>query len=200
MSLYVLIYSFTLYEIAQALIQKHKEQIDVKVIMDRQQVGSEWAVTEKLQNAGVPLVIIGKSRGYMHIKALIADNVVLSGSYNYSKNATYYSDENFFIIRDNCVLEAYLAKFNQLWKTYSPEAAPEIREEQIRAPPEEKININTASKEQLITLPGIGETLTERIINYRNIHGPFKSIEEIMEVKGIGQGTFNKIKDEVVVE
>ena len=49
-------------------------------------------------------------------------------------------------------------------------------------------------------LPGIGEDLAGRIIDYRNVHGPFKSIEEIMEVRGIGDGTFNKTKDKIAIE
>ena len=199
---YVLIFSFTLNALAEAVIEKHREGLDVKVIMDKSQAGSEWSVTEKLQEAGIPLVIQrGTKGGYMHIKALIADNTVLTGSYNYSKSATNRNDENLLIINDEAVLEAHLAKFNRLWELTQPTSVPEATQEKKRAPPEEeKININTASKEELIALPGIGETLAQRIIDYRNTYGPFKSIEEIMEVKGIGEGTFNKIKDRIVVE
>lgn len=199
---YILIFSFTLDEIAEAITEKHREGLDVKVIMDKGQADSKWAVTEKLKKAGIPLVVKrGTKGGYMHIKALIADDTVLTGSYNYSKSATNRNDENFFIIKDKDVLEAHLAKFNRLWGLERPTTPPEVKQEKKRAPPEEgKININTASKEELITLPGIGKTLAGRIIDYRNIHGPFKSIEEIMEIKGIGKGTFNKIKDKMVAQ
>jgi len=200
--IYILIFSFTLDEIAEAIIEKHKEELDVKVIMDKSQAGSKWAVTEKLKEAGIPLVIKrGTKGGYMHIKALIADDMVLTGSYNYSKSATNRNDENFLIIRDKDVVEAHLAKFNRLWELESPTITPEIGQEKNRAPPqEEKININTASKEELITLPGIGEILAGRIIDCRNTYGPFKSIEEIMKIKGIGEGTFDKIKDKIVID
>jgi len=200
--IYILIFSFTLDELAQAIIEKHREGLDVKIIMDKGQAGSKWAVTEKLKQAGIPLVVKrGTKGGYMHIKALIADDTVLTGSYNYSKSATNRNDENFFIIKDKAVLEAHLAKFNRLWELERPTTPPELKQEKKRAPPEEeKININTASKEKLITLPGIGKTLAERIIDYRNTHGPFKSIQDVMKIKGIGKGTFNKIKDKVVVE
>ena len=56
------------------------------------------------------------------------------------------------------------------------------------------ININTATKEQLMTLNGIGETKAEAIIVYRQENGEFKSIDEIMEISGIGEKTFEKLK------
>ncbi len=63
----------------------------------------------------------------------------------------------------------------------------------------EKININTASSEELCSLSGIGETLSERIVKYRSEHGPFSSIEEIMNVDGIGDSKFLAIKDYITV-
>ena len=54
-------------------------------------------------------------------------------------------------------------------------------------------NINTASKAELESLPGIGEELSKRIIEYRNARGPFRSIEDIMLVDGIGEGKFKDI-------
>jgi len=61
------------------------------------------------------------------------------------------------------------------------------------------ININTASREELETLPGIGEVLAQRIIDYRRTNGYFKSIEEIKEVSGIGEKKFEAIKDLITV-
>lgn len=65
---------------------------------------------------------------------------------------------------------------------------------------EEMVNINTASAEQLMTLHGIGQTKAEAIITYRNEHGPFESAEDIMLVSGIGQATYDKIKDNICTE
>ncbi len=58
-----------------------------------------------------------------------------------------------------------------------------------------KININTASKDELDTLPGIGEVTAQKIIEYREERGKFSKIEDIKEVSGIGDNKFEKIKD-----
>ena len=62
-----------------------------------------------------------------------------------------------------------------------------------------KININTATQEELETLPGIGPTTSLKIINYRNENGKFKSIEDIKEVSGIGESKFNNIKNMISI-
>lgn len=61
------------------------------------------------------------------------------------------------------------------------------------------ININTATLDQLTTLPGIGESKAQTIITYRNENGLFKSIEEIKNVSGIGDSTYEKFKDYITV-
>lgn len=58
-----------------------------------------------------------------------------------------------------------------------------------------KVNINTASKEELMTLPGIGEAKALAILAYRQEHGSFSSIEEIKKVEGIKEAVFSKMKD-----
>ncbi|MBM6726102.1 ComEA family DNA-binding protein [Megamonas funiformis] len=59
------------------------------------------------------------------------------------------------------------------------------------------ININTATKEDLDTLPGIGPATAQKIIDYRQEHGNFSSIEDIKNVKGIGEAKFNKMQDKI---
>ncbi len=56
------------------------------------------------------------------------------------------------------------------------------------------VNLNTATVDQLMTLPGIGQKTAERILEYRTKSGGFKKIEELMNVKGIGEKSFLKIK------
>ena len=62
----------------------------------------------------------------------------------------------------------------------------------------DKININAATEQQLTALPGIGPALAKRVITFRKDH-PFKTVEDLMQVKGIGQKVFNKIKALITV-
>lgn len=62
-----------------------------------------------------------------------------------------------------------------------------------------KININTASKEDFMTLSGIGEKKAEDIITYRNSNGPFKTIEDLAKVPGIGEQTLASIKENLTI-
>lgn len=64
---------------------------------------------------------------------------------------------------------------------------------------DDRIDINTATKEELMTLSGIGESRAESILAYRQIHGAFQNIEELMNVEGIKEGIFQKIKDSITV-
>ena len=63
----------------------------------------------------------------------------------------------------------------------------------------ELININTASKSELTALSGIGDVKAQAIIDYRNTNGNFKSIEDILNVSGIGDAVFAKIKNYITV-
>lgn len=71
------------------------------------------------------------------------------------------------------------------------------REGEAQSP--QKIDINRAEPWLLEALPGIGETLAQRIIDYRGTNGPFKRIEDLLKVSGIGSATFENMKDLITV-
>lgn len=72
---------------------------------------------------------------------------------------------------------------------------PEAASGQQGAP----VNINTATAEELQTLPGIGEVLAARIIEFRTENGAFRLIDELMDVRGIGEAVFDGLKDQITV-
>jgi competence protein ComEA len=82
----------------------------------------------------------------------------------------------------------------------APPAEPVIEgEAPVAGPSVELVNINTATLDELNSLPGIGPTLAQRIIDYRAANGAFSTIEDIMNVSGIGVSTFEDIKDLITV-
>lgn len=119
--IYILMYSFTLDELAHALVARHEDGVDLRVVMDRRQAGLKKAVDETLVEAGVPVMRLdGSNGGCMHIKMMIVDDAVITGSYNWSRGATEKNDENLLIIEDEEeVLKAHLEKFEKLWQPTS---------------------------------------------------------------------------------
>ena len=80
-------------------------------------------------------------------------------------------------------------------ETTSAPSEPEETEPAVTFP----ININTADKETFMALPGIGETFAERIIRYREEHGEFKSVMDLMNVEGIGEKRMEEILDLITI-
>ena len=85
------------------------------------------------------------------------------------------------------------------------ERAPDTLVRELPAPepePEEapRLELNRATQAELETLPGIGQVLAERIIAWRSANGPFVSIEQIMDVEGIGEKKLDEIRDSIYVE
>jgi competence protein ComEA len=71
--------------------------------------------------------------------------------------------------------------------------------QKAKAASDDKVNLNTATLEQLQTLPGIGPSTAKGIIEHRTKIGKFTKVEEILNVKGVGEKKFQKIKDRLIV-
>lgn len=76
-------------------------------------------------------------------------------------------------------------------------AAEILPEEEAEAEP---VDLNTAGREELASLPGIGEKLAERIVGYREAHGGFETVDELLNVSGIGEGKLAALRERVCVE
>ena len=95
----------------------------------------------------------------------------------------------------------YIPNKNEKISAYTSENMGENIEQNNTTTKKEgaKVNINTAGVEELDQLPGIGPAIAQRIIDYRNEHGEFKKVEDVQEVKGIGDAKYSEIKDSITV-
>lgn len=113
-SVHVLIYSFTLTDIADALIEAKNRGVDVKVVFEKGQV-SQYSQYFRLANAGVN-VRNDTNPDLMHNKVAVIDGViVLTGSYNWSSSAENSNNENLIIVMDVNVAREYEIVFDRIW-------------------------------------------------------------------------------------
>lgn len=98
------------------------------------------------------------------------------------------------IVEDGCQLRIESKKDKKTEFTEKGQDSDESQEKD-----DGLININTATKEELMTLTGIGESKALSIISYRETEGKFKAIEDIMNITGIKNGVFDKIKNQIKV-
>lgn len=114
-SVHVLIYSFTLPNIAEALIDAKNRGVDVKIVFEKEQI-SQYSQYFRLASAGVS-VRNDTNPDYMHNKVAIIDGViVMTGSYNWSSSAENSNNENLIIIKSANVAREYETVFYRIWE------------------------------------------------------------------------------------
>jgi len=118
-SIHVLIYSFTLNAIAEALILARSRGVDVKVVMERENalgLGSEF---QNLKNAGID-IRLDTNPSEMHNKVAIIDGrIIITGSFNWSRNANTNNNENLVVLDSEAWAAAYEAEFQIIYKAAS---------------------------------------------------------------------------------
>lgn len=97
------------------------------------------------------------------------------------------------------VNQADLLSDGQKIRIYTKEEAGQMEKKLQEADPllDDRVDINRAGKEELMTLTGVGETRAQAILAYRETHGSFSSVEELMQVEGIKEKTYEKLKDQI---
>jgi phosphatidylserine/phosphatidylglycerophosphate/cardiolipin synthase-like enzyme len=112
---YVAMYYFTSRPIAQAIVDASVRGVDVKVCMDGSEPGYEYSKGLYLENKNIPLKVI-TGKGIMHNKfCVIDDEVIITGSFNWTARADLENDENLLIIRSGEIAEKYKEEFERLW-------------------------------------------------------------------------------------
>ncbi|XVN44230.1 MAG: phospholipase D family protein [Rickettsia hoogstraalii] len=107
-SIYVQAYGFTDVDIADSLIAAHKRGVQVKILLDKSNLYSKYSKLSKIKSVGID-VLIDNVPGIAHNKVMIIDKyTVITGSFNFSKNADYKNAENVIIINDPIVARQYL--------------------------------------------------------------------------------------------
>jgi competence ComEA-like helix-hairpin-helix protein len=137
--------------------------------------------------------------GFIYKEYFVEDENIEYVEYDYSEQDSlfeYYSDKN---PEEN---EKLTSKNKLEIKHEVLELSERDFDTKEKLPPlkEKSLNINTAAKDDLVRLPGIGEVTADKIIALRNEKGTFKHLEELKEVKGIGEIKFNKIKKFLYIE
>ena len=97
------------------------------------------------------------------------------------------------------VNQADLLTDGQKIRIYTKEEAGQMEKKLQEEDPllDDRVDINRAGKEELMTLTGVGETRAQAILAYRETHGSFSSVEELMQVEGIKEKTYEKLKDQI---
>jgi len=113
-SIHILMFSFTLDSIVDALIASHRRGVEVKVVLETEQILSD--IYWKLKNAGIE-VRNDTNPSFMHDKIAIIDGeIVLTGSYNWTKTAEHANNENLVVIRDVGIAARYEMEFQRIWR------------------------------------------------------------------------------------
>ena len=116
----IMIYSFTSREIASSLVYAHDRGVKIRVIADKLQTRGKSSLIGYLSSKGIKVkVITGIGRGIMHNKVGIFDGTELvTGSYNWTNNAEYYSYENAIFTDEKDIIGKYVKEFEKMWKEH----------------------------------------------------------------------------------
>ena len=189
----IAMYVFTDRDIALPLVKAHERGVKVRLYLDQEQTVYLYSQSRFLVQKGINTRI--SSNNYiMHNKFAIIDNrLLLTGSYNWTFSANHRNDENMMVIDDPDVIARYQNYFEKLWfNKYSRQRTQALYEKakpnllnslpSYAKPEPQSININTASKAELIKVLNISEPLAQKIINLRNELDGFKELKNLLKI------------------
>lgn len=165
-------------------------------------IEKEVQVTEETKYVYIDIKGAIKTPGVYKLEenSRIIDAINIAGGLLKTANTTYTNLSK--ILNDSDVIKIYTNDEIKKLEKETPEELPKIENEikEETTNDNKLININTATKEQLETLNGIGESKANAIIDYRNTNGNFNTIEDIKNVTGISDTLYDKIKEYITVK
>ena len=189
----IAMYIFTDKEIALPLVKARERDVKVRLYLDKDQVDYKYSQSRFLVQKGIK-TRISTNNYIMHNKFAIIDNrILLTGSYNWTFSANHRNDENLMVIDDPDVISRFQNYFEKLWfNKYSAQRTqalykkakkdmPDALNPNIK-PESQTININTASKAELVKVLNISEPLAQKIINLRNILNCLKVPKDLLKI------------------
>ena len=106
--------------ISTALIAKHKAKVNVRILTDNEKLLDEGSDISKLAKAGLP-IRVDRTTHHMHHKFLVVDRLVtVTGSYNWTRSAAQFNEENIVVTTEHAVAQAYLREFERMWALMEP--------------------------------------------------------------------------------
>ena len=167
--------------------------------------GVENSIEEEIPHE-VPIYTCGEVKKpgvyYVQKDAIVNDIVAISGGFTDEANPLAVNLASPIKPNEKIIIPKQGEEIDKLMDSYDniERATISLDEEVGVSEQDDKVHINTASKEEFMTLNGIGEVKAEAIIAYRQEKGGFSSIEEVKNISGIGEKTFEKIKPFITIE
>ena len=206
----IAMYIFTDREIALPLIKARERGVKVRLYLDQDQVEYKYSQSRFLVQKGIK-TRISTNNYIMHNKFAIIDNrILLTGSYNWTFSANNRNDENLMVIDDPEIIEIFQNQFINLWTNkYSPKRTRQLFDKAkvniltVFPPPAQsgtkKININSASQEELISILQITEPLAQKIITLREELGGFKEPQALLQLPETTNLDWREWKEEGII-
>ena len=174
---------------------------NTKVTDDGNDIDNANQITEEVAEIAVHITGEVKKQGLIYLKegSRVADAIEKAGGE--TENADLSQINLAYVLQDGQKL--YVPNKKEKISQYITEDSGNNDTEENNASnsnkEDAKVNINTANQSELDSLPGIGPSIAQKIIDYREENGNFKNIEELQNVKGIGDAKYEEIKDRVTV-
>ncbi|MEA5511415.1 DUF655 domain-containing protein [Crocosphaera sp. UHCC 0190] len=224
------LFVFSEQQLANILENKHNQAVEIKALIDPEFAFRSYSEgldmlgvavsnncqyekdnkpwTQNINTVGISN--LPKGDKLHHKFGIIDDNMIITGSHNWSASANFQNDETLIIIKNPTITAHYLKEFEKLYNNSTlgiPEFinnkikkddqnCPNLLETEKQDNETKIINLNTATQAELETLPGVGEQLAIRIIEARQTQ-KFTSLEDLKKVKGIGKNKSKKLDGKV---